>query len=216
MGFRIGVASGDRPQEFPAMNISFPDRGERFRDSFGYIRKMTDDFPTHDSMQGAVAGMDMLPKPTANRIPLLVTGGSQQSPDWSANHADGWMTYPRGVHQQAQVIADWCSRIPTDQGIDKSIMQSLYIDLVADPDAAPQPIHLGFRSGIIALRTYLKRRRKCLAQRRWRHTSPICPASRKPKPSRRPSLKNTPHLIRSSPTRLNHTGPERLARRYKY
>ena len=35
-------------------------------------------------------------------------------------------------------------------------MQSLYIDLLADPDAPPQPIHLGFRSGIKFLKTYLK------------------------------------------------------------
>ena len=29
----LGVASGDRPQEYPALNMTFPDRGVRFRDS---------------------------------------------------------------------------------------------------------------------------------------------------------------------------------------
>ena len=34
-------------------------------------------------------------------------------------------------------------------------MQPLYIDLVAQADAAATPIHLGFRSGVNALRDYL-------------------------------------------------------------
>ena len=29
----LGVASGDRPQEYPALNIAFGERGERFRSS---------------------------------------------------------------------------------------------------------------------------------------------------------------------------------------
>ena len=34
-------------------------------------------------------------------------------------------------------------------------MQSLYVDLVADAEAPPSPIHLGFRSGTGYLRQYL-------------------------------------------------------------
>ena len=33
----LGVASGDRPQEYPALNKTFHDRGEKFRDSIDYI-----------------------------------------------------------------------------------------------------------------------------------------------------------------------------------
>ena len=36
----LGVSSGDRPQEYPAMNMDFVHRGQRFRDSFDYIRSM--------------------------------------------------------------------------------------------------------------------------------------------------------------------------------
>jgi len=32
----LGVASGDRPEEYPALYLPFADRGERFRDSFDY------------------------------------------------------------------------------------------------------------------------------------------------------------------------------------
>ena len=35
-------------------------------------------------------------------------------------------------------------------------MQSLYVDLEDDPNVGPVPIHLGFRSGINALKKYLQ------------------------------------------------------------
>ena len=34
----LGVASGARPEEYPAMAQTYHDRGERFRDSMAYIR----------------------------------------------------------------------------------------------------------------------------------------------------------------------------------
>ena len=35
-------------------------------------------------------------------------------------------------------------------------MQPLYVDLAEDPEARPQPIHLGFRLGTRHLRAYLQ------------------------------------------------------------
>lgn len=35
-------------------------------------------------------------------------------------------------------------------------MQPLYFDLVGDPMARPEPLHLGFRSGMHHLKAYLK------------------------------------------------------------
>jgi len=136
--------------------MSFEDRGDRFRDSFDYIRSMAADYPTFDTAQGVSRGaMDMLPKPTGSTLPLLVTGGSRQHPDWVAQHSDGWITYPRDATAQAQVIADFRTRVAAGGGPDKPVMQSLYVDLVSAPDAAPHPIHLGFRSGVTYLRQYL-------------------------------------------------------------
>jgi len=105
----LGVASGDRPQEYPALNMSFDDRGARFRDAVAYIRAMAEDYPMHAGAQhGTLAGgMDMLPKPSAGRLPLLITGGSQQAPDWVAEHGDGWMTYPRSPEAQGRVVDDF-------------------------------------------------------------------------------------------------------------
>ena len=53
-------------------------------------------------------------------------------------------------------MRSWRDGIPGKTEASKPVMQSLYIDLLADPDAPPQPIHLGFRSGIKFLKTYLK------------------------------------------------------------
>ena len=153
----LGVASGDRPEEYPAMDMSFEDRADRFRDSFDYIRAMADDFPAFETAQGASqGGMDMLPKPMSGKLPLLVTGGSRQHPDWVAQNSDGWITYPRDAAAQPQAIADFRRRVATHGGPDKPVMQSLYVDLVSDPDAAPRPIHLGFQAGTTFLRRYLE------------------------------------------------------------
>jgi luciferase-type oxidoreductase len=153
----LGVASGDRPEEYPALNLTFDDRGDRFRDSIDYIERMWENAPTFENAYGSPhGGMDMLPKPATGRLPLLITGGSQQDPDWIARHGDGWITYPRGIAAQARIIGDWRTRVEAAGGPTKPAVQSLYVDLVDDPHAPPQPIHLGFRLGVNALRAYLK------------------------------------------------------------
>ncbi|MEM9709792.1 MAG: LLM class oxidoreductase [Pseudomonadota bacterium] len=153
----LGVASGDRPEEYPAMGMSFPDRGARFRESLAYIDAMAGSYPTHDGAHGHLDGsIDMLPKPSAGRVPILITGGAQQSPDWVAEHGDGWMTYPRDTGAQAQLVETYRARSRAAGSAQKPVMQSLYVDLVSDADAEPRPIHLGFRSGVTFLKTYLE------------------------------------------------------------
>ena len=152
----LGVASGDRPDEYPALNMSFEDRGARFRDSVDYIRAMADPYPRRDTRHGTLSGgIDMLPKPSGRQLPLLITGGSQQSPDWVARNGDGWMTYPRDAATQARVVGVYRERIAEAGLPDKPVMQSPYVDLVAQIDAPARPIHLGFQSGTDYLRRYL-------------------------------------------------------------
>ncbi|TNE87775.1 MAG: LLM class oxidoreductase [Gammaproteobacteria bacterium] len=153
----VGVASGDRPEEYPALNLTFDDRGQRFRESFEYIQQMWEDRPTFENNYGSPhGGMDMVPKPIAGRLPLLITGGSQQTPDWIAQNGDGWMLYPRTFALQAEIIQSWRERTVAAGRSVQPAMQPLYIDLAEDPDEPPQPIHLGFRSGVKHLRGYLK------------------------------------------------------------
>lgn len=145
----LGVASGDRPSEYPAIGVDFEKRGEMFRDAFAYIRKAQESFPTLEANHfGAFNGqMDVLPKATGHKIPMLVTGHSRQSVEWIAEHGDGWMYYPRNLYMQKYNIEEWRENIPEEQGFDKPFMQPLYIDLHQNDDFAPQGIHLGFRIG---------------------------------------------------------------------
>lgn len=149
----LGVASGDRPDEYPAMGARHADRSARFRESFDYIRRMASSFPAFENGFGNPdGGVDLLPKPVADRLPLLVTGGSQQSPAWGVAHADGWITYPRPASDQTRAVAAWRER--TTEA--KPVMQPLYLDLADDPDTEPTPIHLGLRVGARHLVDYLR------------------------------------------------------------
>ena len=153
----LGVASGDRPEEYPALNLPFAERGARFRESFDYIRHMGEDSPVFDNSYGSPnGGMDMLPKPVSGKLPLLITGGSQQDPEWIAQNGDGWMLYPRSPMVQAQTIRDWRARVEVAGRPALPVMEPLYADLAEDPDMPPQPIHLGLRLGSHHLRTYLQ------------------------------------------------------------
>ncbi len=155
----LGIASGDRAEEYPALAMDHAERGARFRDSYAYIRRMAEDAPAFASPFGAPGGgMDMLPKPAGGRLPLLVTGGSGQGADWIARHGDGWILYPRPAAMQARMIADWRARLAAAGEPDKPAMEPLYIDLDDDPDAPPRPLHLGLRLGMTALRAYLTTR----------------------------------------------------------
>jgi len=98
----LGVASGDRPSEYPAMRIDFEKRNELFRAAFEYIRKAQSDFPILEGNHfGELNGQaDILPKGVGHKIPMLVTGHSRQSLEWIAENADGWMYYPRNLYMQ--------------------------------------------------------------------------------------------------------------------
>ena len=66
----LGIPSGDRPEEYPALNLPFD-----------YIQRMWEDAPAFENTYGSPhGGMDLLPKPTTGKLPLLITGGSQQDP----------------------------------------------------------------------------------------------------------------------------------------
>ena len=151
----LGIASGDRPVEFPAFGVDAEQRGDAFRENVRVIRQVLErSFEPVSSPYGALAGADVVPKPV-RRIPLLVTGSSRQSPEWIAQCSDGWITYPRPALQQARVARDWHEMVHQHSpGTFKPFAQSFYVDLSEDPNEPPTPIHLGFRSGWKALLDY--------------------------------------------------------------
>nr|WP_217482448.1 LLM class oxidoreductase [Burkholderia lata] len=157
----MGIASGDRPIEFPAYGLSHASRGERFAHAVAYFRKlMRAGNLTIESPLGSFAGAELLPKATTGAVPLIITGASGQPLTWIAEHADGWLTYPGDSHTSAgplrlaEKIRAWRALIP-DGGF-RPHMTNEWIDLVDDPDHPRTPLRGGFilrtgRNGLIAL-----------------------------------------------------------------
>ena len=153
----MGIASGDRTSEYPAFDRSLEQKSELFRDSFAYIKALQEGFPRFESEHYGVlnGSIDLLPK-TEHKTPMLVTGHSGQSLDWIAEHADGWLYYPRNLQVLAQSMERWRNSLKVAGHDWKPYMQSLYIDLLEDKKAEPKPIHLGFQAGADFVLAFLK------------------------------------------------------------
>jgi luciferase-type oxidoreductase len=155
----LGIASGDRPIEYPAFGQPFESRDEAFRESVAVLRAAwSGHFPEIRSKRVHLSGADLVPKPPFGTVPLLVTGRARQSLDWIARHADAWMGYPRDPGMQVEILEAWRAAQRESLGrVGKPFAQSLYIDLVEDANHAPAPIHLGYRLGDSPLLALLRR-----------------------------------------------------------
>jgi luciferase-type oxidoreductase len=147
--FIMGVASGDRPIEYPAFGKEIENRYEVFRTGFEYFNSLSTDFPIYSDVLGTVGGsVDLLPKPLSSKIPKFVTGFSGQTIEWIAANAEGWLYYPRSSNYQESLVKTWHDTLEKmDAAYIKPFAQSLYIDLVEDADYKPVPIHLGYKLG---------------------------------------------------------------------
>lgn len=154
----LGIASGDRPIEFQAYGVEPEQRGERFAQAVTYFRRlMQQGRLAIDSPLGHFVNAEFLPKPVSGSIPLIVTSSSRQSPDWIAQHADGWLTFPgatdtaQGPQQLANKIRGWRALI-LDGGF-RPHMTNEWLDLVEDPHYPRTPLRGGFvlRTGRIGL-----------------------------------------------------------------
>ncbi len=154
----LGLASGDRPDEYPAMGLDFESRGEQFREAVAYLRAAQESFPRLEtSHYGSLNGrVDVLPKAHGHKLPILITGHSRQSLEWNAEYGDGWMYYLRDPKSQQHTITDWRNLVAQHATHDKPFMQAMYVILHPDPDFRPQPIQLGFRTGIHFLNEFLQ------------------------------------------------------------
>jgi luciferase-type oxidoreductase len=152
----LGVGIGDRPREYQAFGIEHSGRQRAFRESFTKIKKIWNDFSETDRKERSIySDLDLLPKPTAGKVPLLVTGSSGQDLEWIATHADGWIYYPRELQVQQENILRFRNELKKLSLSDKPFAQSLYIDLSGNDDERPTPIHLGYRLGSKSLASLL-------------------------------------------------------------
>jgi luciferase-type oxidoreductase len=148
--FIMGVASGDRPIEYPAFAEELENRYTTFRKGFEYFNTLSTDFPVYSDALGTMGGTaDLLPKPLSSKIPKLVTGFSGQDIEWIAENAEGWLYYPRSLNYQESLVKTWHDALEkVGATYSKPFAQSLYIDLVEDADYRPVPIHLGYKLGV--------------------------------------------------------------------
>ena len=140
----LGVASGDRPEEFPAFGVR-RDPTFLFRESVRLLRECwSEEYPSVESAFGDLDGsLEILPKPTTDTLPLLVTGHAGQSLEWIADHGDGWVYYQRSLADVESQLATWRDLA----GPDKPYVQVLHIDLLENREAEGHPIHQGFAGG---------------------------------------------------------------------
>ncbi|WP_028390993.1 TIGR03571 family LLM class oxidoreductase [Bacillus cihuensis] len=146
----MGVASGDRKKDFTALGVEREGRGNLFQENFSIVERLLKEVqPTIDSNQGMIDGrsMKLIPTPVTT-IPTMVTGSSQQSMDWIAEHGDGWIQYPRNIEEQASLIRNYRELVDKkNPGLFKPFTQTLYIDLSENPNESPTEIPLGYRLG---------------------------------------------------------------------
>ena len=144
----LGVASGDRPNEYPAFDADFDSRGERFRSSVNAIRTAW-----RESL-GPEDTVKVLPPPAQDPIPLVAVGRAQQTTDWIASTMDGYMTYHRPGPLMQPVVNRWNHAVPDGQH--KPLLTTMLLDLVEDPRAPAEPIRFGARVGRNSLARYLE------------------------------------------------------------
>lgn len=152
----LGVASGDRPIEYSVYKENYESRDEVFRNTVDFIRTAIHrpaNWNNRDVMQQN--RVDLLPKSFSGDIPMLVTGNSRQSIEWIAEHAAGWLMYPRQLKHQTQVVRQWVNALENKSQSWKPFAQSLYIDLTDNPNTPATPIHLGLRVGRNGLLSHL-------------------------------------------------------------
>lgn len=154
----LGLGSGDRPAEFAAFGVDAEQRGDMFRERWPIVRAaLMPDAVDREPLLRATGGASVLTPPSAP-IPMLVIGSARQSLQWIAVHAEAWATYHREEERQEGRIDLWKAALRmTMQPEDKPFVQSLYLELLKDPGAPPEPVELGMRVGWHGLLAYLQR-----------------------------------------------------------
>lgn len=156
--FILGMGSGDRPEEFASFGESLDARGEAFRSRWPLVRTaLSPDATERQTLLDATGGYDLM-QPPAARIPMVVVGSARQSLQWTAAHADAWASYHREEVRQQGRIHLWQQALDQKAGGErKPFIQSVQLDLLADPAAPAEPLELGLRTGRNELIAYLQR-----------------------------------------------------------
>jgi luciferase-type oxidoreductase len=130
----LGVASGDRPVEYPVFGRPFDTRGDAFRSQVEMLRGWT----SGDWDEG----LQVLPRPTPP-LSLLVAGLGQQSLEWVGAHMDGLLAYPRTPQEHLPRTQAWHAAAQPG----KPYASFIHLDLLAQSNAPTTRHHFGVMTG---------------------------------------------------------------------
>lgn len=133
----LGVASGDRPVEYPLFGRDFDGRGDNFREQIALLRG--------DAEAALPTGLAVLPR-LQQPLPLLVAGRAQQRPAWIGDHMDGSLAYPGTPEDHHRRVAAWRAVAGA-----KPYSSFIHLDLAEDANEPMQRWRFGFRGGRHAL-----------------------------------------------------------------
>ncbi|MFI8169892.1 TIGR03571 family LLM class oxidoreductase [Streptomyces sp. NPDC085931] len=157
--FVLGMASGDRPVEYPLFGADFEGRGATFRRNVGILRAAWATRPSGQGLSlpdvglGADRRLEVLPKPTGRSIPMAIAGHAQQTAQWISQNADASLNYPRPLEALRLKTREW-RQLTGDAP--KPYLTPMQLDLTEDPAAAATAIRLGLRTGREALIDHLR------------------------------------------------------------
>lgn len=143
----LGVASGDRPVEYPLLGLDFESRGESFQSAVAYLRDAwkNDGLPIGDGR--IEPNLDLLPKPLQPQIPMVIAGQGRQSPDWIAANMQGRFVYPNGLERLSLQAREWTTARKS-LGLPRgAFISAFHLDLADDPGEQPTPRRFGARTG---------------------------------------------------------------------
>jgi luciferase-type oxidoreductase len=150
--FVLGLSTGDRPTEYPAIGANFDNRDERFREAFGLIRTLhQNSFPAlRTRYYGDYRGnLDLVPKPAVTRLPMICVGRARQPIDWIAQNTDAWIWSVYDTEHVIQLIA--ALRQAAGDDVPPPYGYATFFDLAKDPDAPEKRFHNVIRIGRKAL-----------------------------------------------------------------
>ncbi|KQM99385.1 LLM class oxidoreductase [Sphingomonas sp. Leaf25] len=177
--FILGLSSGDRPTEYPAMGREFDDRADRFREARQIIDRLTTtSFPSFTTRHYGTfdGGLDLVPKPVGPRLPTVAIGRGGQDFAWLYANMDAWIWHLSDFAKLPDVIGQWHA-VGEAQGLAyKPYGYSTFFELAEDPDTPLQYAH-GIRIGRHAFVELLHRQQR----------EGVCHLAINLRPSRRPS-----------------------------
>lgn len=157
--FLAGMASGDRPTEYPAFGVDFTTRVERYQEAVNLVKTLTSEsFPNLKTKHfGHLRGdIDLVPKPAAPRIPIVAIGRAGQTLEWLAQNVDAWIWHGDAL-RMAENVPHWLE-VTASRGFVPFGYGAMF-DLDVNPDA---PLQTGrvLSGGRHALKDFFVRQRE--------------------------------------------------------